>query len=24
LESGKVRAIPGEVVSHRIRKIVGR
>ena len=24
LESGKVQAIPGEVVSHRIRKIVGR
>ena len=24
LESGKVQAIPGEVVSRRIRKIVGR
>ncbi len=24
LESGKVQAIPGEVVSDRIRKIVGR
>jgi putative addiction module component (TIGR02574 family) len=24
LESGKVRAVPGDVVSERIRKIVGR
>ena len=24
LESGKVQAVPGEVVSSRIRKIVGR
>ena len=24
LESGKVQAVPGEVVSNRIRKIVGR
>jgi putative addiction module component (TIGR02574 family) len=24
LENGKVQAIPGEVVSNRIRKIVGR
>jgi putative addiction module component (TIGR02574 family) len=24
LESGKVQAVPGEVVSHRIQKIVGR
>jgi putative addiction module component (TIGR02574 family) len=24
LESGKVQAIPGDVVSNRIRKIVGR
>jgi putative addiction module component (TIGR02574 family) len=24
LENGKVRAVPGEIVSDRIRKIVGR
>lgn len=24
LESGKVQGVPGEVVSHRIRKVVGR
>jgi putative addiction module component (TIGR02574 family) len=24
LESGKVKAVPGDVVSNRIRKIVGR